>query len=101
MPPVRAVARAWASTTPPRVKFTAGRPKPALAKPCPATENAAGGVARSMELGAIPVTHRVHGRVSVKIGRAPCREREADGAVGVWTVTPTGPDERAEGVTRR
>ena len=67
MPPVRAVARAWASTTPPRVKFTTGSPKPALAKPCPATENAAGGVARSMELGVIPVTHRVHGRVSVTV----------------------------------
>src|SRR5207237_1138545 len=66
----RVGAGAWASTTPPRAKFTTGRPEPVLAKPCPATENATGGVARSIELGVMPVTHSVHGRVSVTVSVA-------------------------------
>src|SRR5438132_11201660 len=69
VPPVSAVARAWASTTPPRVKFTTGRPKPGLAKPCPATENAAGGV---------------------EIGRAPCRERVKHTVHGGASETESG-----------
>ena len=61
---VSAVARAWPSNTPARVKFTTGRPKPRLSKPWPAIENVAGGLARSIELGVIPVTHSAHGRLS-------------------------------------
>ena len=56
VPPVRAVARAWASTTPPRVKFTAGRPKPRFPKISPVIMKVAGGLARSIGVGVIPVT---------------------------------------------
>src|SRR5207253_2895147 len=63
--PVRAVARAWARTVVPRVKFTTGRPKPRFAKPLPVTVKPAGGAARSTVRGAmlatpglVPVTAR-------------------------------------------
>ena len=64
---VSAVARAWPSNTPARVKFTTGRPKPLLSKPWPAIENEAGGLARSIELGVMPVTHSAQGRESVTV----------------------------------
>ena len=53
---VIAVARAWARTAPFRVKFTIGSPKPRFAKPLPVTLNVAGGVARSIVLGVMPLT---------------------------------------------
>src|SRR5882724_2672555 len=73
--PVSAVARACASSIPPRVKFTTGSPKPPLAKPCPAIVNGAGGLARSIGLGVIPVTHRGHGRESVTVSGPPPTRR--------------------------
>src|SRR3989449_1259700 len=54
--PVRAVARACASSMVPRMKFTIGRPKPRFAKPLPVIVKLAGGVARSIELGVMPLT---------------------------------------------
>src|SRR2546428_5938076 len=68
--PVSAVARACASSVVPRMKFTIGRPKPRFAKPLPRIVKLAGGVARSIELGVMPLTPG-----SVKIGRASCRGR--------------------------
>src|SRR2546426_414359 len=56
VPPVRAVARACASSVVPRMKFTIGRPKPRFAKPLPVIVKLAGGVARSIELGVMPLT---------------------------------------------
>src|SRR2546428_8469308 len=56
MVPVRAVARACASSVVPRMKFTIGRPKPRFAKPLPVIVKLAGGVARSIELGVMPLT---------------------------------------------
>src|SRR5256712_9070518 len=56
LPPVRAVARACASSVVPRMKFTIGRPKPRFAKPLPVIVKLAGGVARSIELGVMPLT---------------------------------------------
>ena len=55
---VIAVARAWARTTPFRVKFTIGSPKPRFANPLPVTVNVAGGVARSIALGATTISPR-------------------------------------------
>ncbi len=54
--PVMAVARAWARTVVPRVKFTTGRPKPRFAKPLPLMVKPGGGVARSTEPGVIVLT---------------------------------------------
>src|SRR5262245_35054990 len=54
--PVMAVARAWASTVVPRVKFTTGRPKPWFAKPLPVMVKLVGGVARSIVLGVMVLT---------------------------------------------
>src|SRR5262245_65652926 len=56
VPPIIAVARAWARTVPPRVKFTTGRPKPWFTKPLPATVKLVGGVARSTVLGVMVLT---------------------------------------------
>src|SRR2546422_6150813 len=56
VPPVRAVARACASSVVPRMKFTIGRPKPRFAKPLPVIVKLAGGGARSIELGVMPLT---------------------------------------------
>src|SRR2546427_291598 len=56
VPPVRAVARACASSVVPRMKFTIGRPKPRFAKPLPVIVKLVGGVARSIELGVMPLT---------------------------------------------
>ena len=67
------VARACASTTPFRVKFAIGSPKPRFANPMPVTVNVAGGVARSIVFGAIAVTPGA-GRESVTVrGPLPCR----------------------------
>src|SRR5437899_5786405 len=78
VPQVRAVGRACARSVVPRMKFTIGRPKPRFAKPLPVIVKLAGGVARSIELGVMPLTPGT-GRVSVtvKIGRASGRD-------GVW-----------------
>src|SRR5262249_9920864 len=56
VPPVIAVARAWARTVPPRVKFTTGRPKPWFTKPLPATVKLVGGAERSTVLGVMLLT---------------------------------------------
>src|SRR3989442_939933 len=56
VPPVRAVARACASSVVPRMKFTIGRPKPRFAKPLPVIVKRAGGVAGSIERGVMPLT---------------------------------------------
>src|SRR5205823_2022467 len=69
--PVSAVARACARSIPPRVKFTTGSPKPPLVKPCPTIENDVGALARSIELGVIPVTHRAHGGEPVTVSGTP------------------------------
>src|SRR3989454_6083956 len=60
--PVSAVARACASSVVPRMKFTIGRPKPRFAKPLPVIVKLAGGGARAIELGGMPLT-----RVSVTV----------------------------------
>src|SRR5215470_11381897 len=62
--PVIAVARAWARTVVPRVKFTTGRPKPWFAKPLPVMVKLVGGVARSMVLGVMVLTP---GRIRVSV----------------------------------
>src|SRR2546425_936704 len=67
--PVRAVARACASSVVPRMKFTIGRPKPRFAKPLPVIVKLAGGVARAIELGVIALTSGT-GRVSVTVSAA-------------------------------
>src|SRR5256712_10130575 len=45
-----------ASSMVPRMKFTIGRPKPRFAKPLPVIVKLAGGGARSIELGGMPLT---------------------------------------------
>src|SRR2546430_157048 len=59
-PPVRAVARTCPSSTPSRVKFTTGKPKPASAKPPPVSVKLSGAAARSTGFGVIPVTQSAH-----------------------------------------
>ena len=54
--PARAVARACAIKVLPRMKFTTGRPKPRFAKPLPVMVKVAGGLARSIVLGAMALT---------------------------------------------
>src|SRR5262249_56652257 len=54
--PVSAVARACAIIVVPRMKLTIGRPNPRFAKPLPLIVKLAGGVARSIVLGVIPLT---------------------------------------------
>ena len=51
--PESAVARAWAISVAPLMKFTTGSPNPRLANPVPVIVNVAGGVARSNEAGVI------------------------------------------------
>src|SRR2546425_8107446 len=51
------------------MKFTIGRPKPRFAKPLPVIVKLAGGVARSIELGVMPLTPGT-GRVSVTVSVA-------------------------------
>src|SRR6267142_2810950 len=54
--PESPVARACAITTLLRTKFTTGRPKPRFANPLPVIVKLAGGVARSIVLGVMPLT---------------------------------------------
>src|SRR5437867_2403309 len=67
--PLSPVARACAIKTPLRTKFTTGRPKPRLAKPLPVIVKLAGGVARSIGFGVMPLTPGA-GRVSVTVSVA-------------------------------
>jgi hypothetical protein len=53
---VAEVARTWPSRTPLRLKLTAGRPKPKLAKPFPVIVKVEGGEARSIGFGVIELT---------------------------------------------
>src|SRR5262245_12056852 len=72
--PVSAVARAWAIKVVPRMKFTTGRPKPRFAKPLPVVGKLAGGGAKSVVFGVIPLTPGM-GRVSFTVSVAlPIRE---------------------------
>src|SRR2546425_946764 len=88
--PVRAEARACASTVPPRTKFATGSPNPRFAKPLPVTVKLAGGATRSIELGVIALTPG-GGRASVTASESlPTRLKPR---VPVWrnTCTSTGP----------
>src|SRR5881409_4370992 len=67
--PLSPVARACAIKTPLRTKFTTGRPKPRFAKPLPVIVKLAGGVARSIGFGVMPLTPGT-GRVSVTVSVA-------------------------------
>src|SRR5262245_38196789 len=67
--PVSAVARAWASKAVARRKLTTGRPKPRFEKPLPVIVKLAGGVAKSMVFGVIPLTPGM-GRVSFTVSVA-------------------------------
>src|SRR3989442_5122471 len=58
--PVRAVARACASSVVPRMKFTTGRPKPRFLKPFPVRVKLAGVGFRTIKLRVISLTHRLH-----------------------------------------
>src|SRR5439155_884204 len=58
-PPVSAVARTCPNSTPLRVKFTTGKPKPASAKPPPVSVKLSGAAPRSTGLGVIAVTQTV------------------------------------------
>src|SRR2546428_464746 len=69
--PVRAVARACASSVVPRMKFTIGRPKPRFAKPLPVIVKLAGGVARSIELGVMPLTPGTWGESATVLQARP------------------------------
>src|SRR2546428_683774 len=51
------------------MKFAIGRPQPRFAKPLPVIVKLAGGVARSIELGVMPLTPGT-GRVSVTVSAA-------------------------------
>src|SRR3989441_687979 len=89
--PVRAVARACASSVVPRMKFTIGRPKPRFAKPLPVIVKLAGGVARSIELGVMPLTPGT-GRVSVTVSAAlPIRLKGSRLTACYQTWAYTGP----------
>src|SRR5262249_32627531 len=63
VPPVSAVARACAIKVVPRMKFTTGRPKPQSANPESVIVKLAGGDARSIGFGLLPL--------SVGAGRVP------------------------------
>src|SRR5262249_9769760 len=67
--PEEPVARACAITVPLRTKLTTGRPKPRFAKPYPVIVKLAGGVARSIGFGVMPLTPGA-GRVSVTVSVA-------------------------------
>ena len=78
-----------------RTKFTTGRPKPRFAKPLPVIVKLAGGVARSIGFGVMPLTPGT-GRVSVTVSVAlPIRLKL--GALDVccqtwaWTVPAESP----------
>src|SRR5437867_757702 len=65
--PLSPVARACAIKVPLRTKFTTGRPKPRFAKPPPVIVKVAGGLARSIVPGVIPLTPRMSVTVSVAL----------------------------------
>src|SRR5881296_2230312 len=102
--PLSPVARACAIKVPLRTKFTTGRPKPRFAKPPPVIVKVAGGLARSIVPGVIPLTPRVSVTVSValpirlKLGALPvCRQTcawtapaESPGMFGVSDVAGVG-----------
>src|SRR2546425_13158474 len=54
--PVRAVARAGASSRPFRTQYATGSPNPRFAKPLPVMVKLAGGTARSIEVGVMALT---------------------------------------------
>ena len=89
--PASPVARAWAISVVPRTKFTIGRPKPRFAKPPPVMVKVAGGLARSIGLGVIPLTPRVSTTVS---GALPSRLKVGALPVCCQTCAETGPTER-------
>src|SRR2546427_637290 len=74
------------------MKFTIGRPKPRFAKPpLPVIVKLAGGVARSIELGVMPLTPGT-GRESVKVNAAlPIRLKVVALPVCCQTWASTGP----------
>src|SRR5262245_49389750 len=85
VPPASAVARACAIKVVPRMKFTTGRPKPRSANPEPVIVKLAGGDARSIELGLIPLTLGP-GRESLTVSAAlPARLK--GGVLEVWCHT--------------
>ena len=91
--PVSAVALAWAIKVVPRMKFTTGRPKPRFAKPLPVIVKLAGGVAKSIVFGVIPLTPPT-GRVSFTVSVAlPIRVKVGVLEVCCHTWACTGPAE--------
>src|SRR3989442_1279576 len=73
------------------MKFTIGRPKPRFAKPLPVIVKLAGGVARSIELGVMPLTPGT-GRVSVTVSAAlPIRLKGAPLPASCQTPASTWP----------
>src|SRR5262245_54314819 len=91
VPPVSAVARACAIKVVPRMKFTTGRPKPKSANPEPVIVKLAGGDARSIGFGVIPLTVGA-GRVSLTVSVAlPISVKGGAGEVACHTWACTGP----------
>src|SRR5262249_57472594 len=91
VPPVSAVARACAIKVVPRMKFTTGRPKPRSANPEPVIVKLAGGDARSIELGLIPLTLGP-GRESLTVSAAlPARLKAGALEVCCHTLACTDP----------
>src|SRR5215510_2737380 len=91
VPPVSAVARACAIKVVPRMKFTTGRPKPKSANPEPVIVKLAGGDARSIGFGVIPLTVGA-GRVSLTVSVAlPISVKGGVGEVACHTWACTGP----------
>ena len=72
------------------MKFTTGRPKPRFAKPLPVIVKLAGGAARSIVLGVMPLTPRVSFTVSEAL---PIRVKVDVLEVCCHTWTCTGPAE--------
>src|SRR5262249_7738070 len=65
--PAGASARACPRSTPARVEFTTGGPKPLSTKPPPPVVNGAGGRLRSIELGVRLITQGAQGCVSLAV----------------------------------
>src|SRR5262247_3711021 len=91
VPPVSAVARAWAIKVVPRMKFTTGKPKPKSANPEPMIVKVEGGDARSIGFGVIPLTVGA-GRVSLTVSvTLPIRMKGGVGEFCCHTCATTGP----------
>src|SRR5262245_13524144 len=89
--PVSPVARAWAISVVPRMKFTTGSPKPRFAKPVPVIVKLAGGDARSIGFGVMPVTLGA-GRVSLTVRPTlPIRLKVGVAEICCHTWACTGP----------